>query len=83
MNNLGDNMNQLNIGQKIHYTGDMANDAAFGEIIYIDAEVCEVKYDDGKVRVVYLSSFSKGPGQRYKTIEQYNEERAKLSWSRN
>jgi len=63
-------MNQLNIGQKIHYTGDMANDAAFGEIIYIDAEVCEVKYDDG-------------PGQRYKTIEQYNEERAKLSWSRN
>lgn len=76
-------MNNLQIGQKFYYTGDQANSSDFGEIIEIHERTnyTQVRYlckfESGKERIVEAMSFNKGIGQRFKTIEQYNEEREK------
>jgi hypothetical protein len=75
----------LPIGQKVYYTGDMANVAAFGVVVakgenayykYYDIEIVSDEPNNEKTtKRVYASSFTAGPGQRYKTIEQYKSER--------
>lgn len=73
-------MTNLKVGQKIYYTGDMANTSDFGEIVNIINDKWGLRYDvklnDGRLfRAVMHLGFDKGPGQRFKTIEQWQEER--------
>ena len=74
-------METLQAGQKIYYTGDMANESSFGEIMEVFPPtkytyiMYKIKFDNGKERKVEAYGFNKGIGQRFKTIEQYNEER--------
>ena len=80
---------ELKKGQRFYYTGDRANRSTFGTITGIKDHgkfgySYIVKYDDqrfkGDTKIGYVESrsFSIGPGQRFKTIEQYNEEAEKL-----
>ncbi len=81
------NTDKLKVGQKIYYTGDMANGDSFGEIIKVETisiypVTYTIKYEeerfegDTKIsKCILPSSFEKSPGQRFKTIEQYEEER--------
>jgi hypothetical protein len=72
-------------GDRFYYTGDMANAASFGTVVasgsnefysYYDTEIDPIDANGEKVaRRVYVSSFTAGPGQRYKSIEQYDAER--------
>lgn len=70
------------IGQKFYYTGDMANDSDFGEIteVHPPTKYTQLRYtvlfDSGKTRIVDHFAFNVSPGQRFKTIEQYNRENA-------
>ncbi|HXU25585.1 MAG TPA: hypothetical protein VN698_00020 [Bacteroidia bacterium] len=74
-------MEPLKIGQKIYYTGDMANASDFGIITEVFEPtkytywMYKIKFDSGKERKVEAYGFNKSPGQRFKTIEQYNQER--------
>lgn len=74
-------MQPLPIGQKFYYTGDMANSSDFGEILEVQlpTKYTQLRYkcsfENGKERIVEHSSFVKSIGQRFKTMEQYNEER--------
>lgn len=71
---------KINIGDKYYYTGDQANIPDFGVILNIWAdkwgEFFTGKLDDGRLQEgIYLIAFNESPGQRFKTIEQYNSER--------
>jgi hypothetical protein len=72
----------LQPGQRFYYTGDQANNSSFGEIVeQISATKYtqfsyKIKFEDGRESVIMHQSFSPSIGQRFKTIEQYNEERA-------
>ena len=73
----------LQPGQKFYYTGDQANNSSFGEIIeqipatkYTQFSY-KVRYEDGRESTIMHQAFSPSIGQRFKTIEQYNEEREK------
>lgn len=77
----------LKEGQRFYYTGDAANLPSFGKIIEVvpannySPLSYKVEYDnprfegDKQTSTIFHLSFSKGSGQRFKTIEQYNEER--------
>ena len=67
-------------GDRYFYTGDMANISDFGIItaIYQDkwGSFADGKLNDGREQKrLYVSMFSKGPGQRFIPIEQYEEDR--------
>lgn len=73
----------LQPGQRFYYTGDQANVSGFGTITEVLAatKYTQMSYrclfDDGRgERVIMHQAFSPSIGQRFKTIEQYNEERA-------
>lgn len=71
---------QITVGNRYYYTGDQANSSDFGIITELSknkwGEFFSGKLDDGRIqKSVYLLAFNKGPGQRFKTIDQYNEER--------
>ena len=77
----------LKVNDRIYYTGDMANHAAFGTV----TEVLEAtKYSQKSVKILYdterfegdnkkttipVIMFKEGNGQRFKTLEQYNREK--------
>ena len=82
-------MKQLAIGQKIYYTGDMANQDGFGEIVEIETNdrfgITEYKIemqDDEEERTMWISANSitdvyKGHcGFRFVTLEAYDKFRA-------
>lgn len=76
----------LEVGHRIYYTGDMANNPSFGKISavygnefgkFYDIEYENERFEgDTKIskRVPHIA-FNKSIGQRFKTIEQYKEER--------
>lgn len=75
-------MTKLNVGQKIFYTGDMANQEGFGVIESIEpankwhGECYNIKMEDGREwNKVQPVQFFKSPGQRFMTIEQYEQDR--------
>ena len=75
-------------GDRIYYTGDMANGSSEGTITacnpataYIPESV-DIEYDEPrfggdtmKSRKVLLQNFSKGPGRRFYLLEEWNAER--------
>jgi hypothetical protein len=68
-------------GDRYYYTGDMANASDFGVITKITSDKWGTRFwgklDDGREqKAVTILVFEKGVGQRFKTIEQYNQERA-------
>lgn len=70
-------MKQLEKGQRFYYTGDAANQSGFGVIDGIKDDNYHIKFDDGRPWAwVANYVWDKSPGQRFMTIEQYNEERS-------
>jgi hypothetical protein len=75
----------LKEGQRFFYTGDMANCSTFGTILDVQntkyglnyhVEFDNERFDgDSRFDILYEYSFDKGVGQRFKTIEQFNQER--------
>jgi len=70
----------MNIGDRYYYTGDQANVSDFGTITKLENDKWGSfffgKLDDGREQKrIHLIAFEKGVGQRFKTIEQYNQER--------
>lgn len=74
--------NQLSIGTKIYYTGDMANSEGVG-IITKEHEATkyaphcfDIEMEDGrKMRMIKPASFNAGPGQRFHVYETWKTER--------
>lgn len=74
----------LEIGTRIYYTGDQANNPGKGTIT---AHIERTQYgpfgyqitmDDGRIwRHIYASSFNKGPGRRFMTMEEHQTDREK------
>jgi hypothetical protein len=81
---------QLQAGDRFYYTGDMANGASFGTItkriedpkwgLRYDAEFDDERFegDDKTSHAIFPLSFAFGPGQRFKTIAQYESERREM-----
>jgi len=78
---------ELQVGDRFFYTGDMANDSSFGTILERLGSVTKgdlrynAKFDECPDRPVHLIEpmcFLSVPGQRLKTMEQYNFERAEM-----
>ena len=79
---------KLQTGDRIYYTGDMANGESFGTIpdriedpkwgLKYNVEFDDERFDgdDRTSRGVMPASFITGPGQRFKTMDQYETERA-------
>ena len=72
---------ELQIGIRVYYTGDFANVSDFGTITKRESgrwgEFVDVTLDDGRIFThVFASGFDRSPGQRFKTMTQYNQERA-------
>lgn len=70
----------MEIGDRYYYTGDQANIEDFGTITNIISDKWGMRFegrlDDGRIqRGVHIIVFDKGPGQRFKSMEQYNQER--------
>lgn len=78
------NTTRLSVGQRFEYTGDMANSPDAGEIIEVIEPTqysglrYKCKMDSGKEKIVEALSFQKSIGQRFKTVEQMQEERHEL-----
>lgn len=78
--------NTLKEGDRFYYTGDMANGSSFGTITEVlqPTKYSHLRYrvtfdtirfeGDTKESIVEYFSFNKGIGQRFKTMDQYNEE---------
>lgn len=71
----------MKMGDKIYFTGDMANVPDFGFITGViepskfNGLSYTIALNDGRIfRMVSELSFVKGVGQRFKTMEQYREE---------
>jgi hypothetical protein len=73
-----ENMTLLSIGTKIYYTGDMANQSGFGEVIAHRSDWgMDIRFEDGRAfNALTMSSFSAGPGRRFMTLETHKAERA-------
>lgn len=79
----------LQVGDRFFYTGDMANAATWGTVLARIEDKWglhySVVYDDcrfeGDTRTsarVEVYGFYPAPGQRFKTEQQYNEERQRI-----
>jgi len=72
---------RLSVGQRFHYTGDMANNPDDGVIMEVlePTTYTQLRYrcqmDSGIDKIVEALSFEKSIGQRFKTIEQVEEEK--------
>jgi len=60
------------IGTRIYYTGDQANIEDYGTVTKFNdptkysPQTVDIKLDDGRVfKMIYLSAFTNGPGQRF------------------
>lgn len=76
----------LRVGDRFYYTGDMANRSSFGTIVArIEDPKWGLRYsvefdDDGRTsHSIMPASFTFGPGQRFKTMSQYDAERAEAT----
>lgn len=74
----------LQEGQRFYYTGDQANTPDYGTITKVlpATKYTQFSYkclfDDGRgERVIMHQAFNKSIGQRFKTIEQHQEEKSK------
>ncbi|MBE3126174.1 MAG: hypothetical protein IMZ57_11030 [Acidobacteria bacterium] len=68
-------------GEKIYYTGDMANADGFGEIVLVDSSgrfgtQVKIKMDDGRSFWISPASFVPGPGRRFMLKSEADAERA-------
>lgn len=68
------------VGSKIYYTGDMANQPYFAKVVEIREDSWGTKFlleevENGEKHWIEAISFSESPGQRFKTMQQYNDER--------
>ena len=71
----------MKIGERIFYTGDMANPEGWGKISDIKDDEWGIRYTitlkDGRVeRELYPAMFEKSVGQRFKTENQVKQEQA-------
>jgi hypothetical protein len=60
----------LSAGEKIYYSGDVANVDGFGEIVLVDSSgrfgtQIKIKMDDGRSFWISPASFVPGPGRRF------------------
>lgn len=75
------NNKPLEVGQKFYYTGDMGNNPDQGEIIEVlePTKYTQLRYrckmTSGKEKIIEAIGFHKSIGQRFKTVEQVEEER--------
>ena len=74
-------MVKMEIGERIFYTGDMANSEGWGKISDIKDDEWGLSYTvtlkDGRVcRELYPAMFEKSAGQRFKTESQVKQEQA-------
>lgn len=72
--------NNLKIGQKVVYTGDMANLPAEGEIVRFDPsgydiELINVAGEKRTARCISPVMFEKSPGRRFLLWEEYQANR--------
>jgi len=72
----------LTVGQRIYYTGDMANIEDEGRIVRmrpadrLAPESYDVKLNDGRIfRGVYHLSFDPGPGRRFWPLDEWEAQR--------
>lgn len=79
---INDMARNLQVGDRFYYTGDMANIDSFGVVIARHEDPrwglhYDVKFDvDGHVnKMLSFASFTAAPGQRFKTMVQYEAER--------
>ena len=84
----------MKLGDKIYYTGDMANSEGFGQIVFINppnrwaGETYDIAFDDGRVfKGIYPEMFDAGSGRRFWPLEEWQEDRQrrielmKKSWA--
>lgn len=74
------NYDNLKIGTKIHYTGDMANIEGWGEITTVKGSkfypvMYAIKLDDGRIFPGVLPLNFSGIGRRFVTEKEYEQER--------
>jgi hypothetical protein len=73
---------RLHVGQRFIYTGDQANVPDAGEIIEVQepTKYTQLRYkckmDSGREKIIEAIGFEKSIGQRFKTEEQVQQERA-------
>jgi hypothetical protein len=76
----------MNIGTRIYYTGDMANQDGFGEIIAVhgpdrwySGNCYDIRMEDGRLwkRVMdcQIQTKDRRPGERFMTVEVYQADR--------
>ncbi len=73
----------MKTGDRIYYTGDMANLESFGHIVKMHPahvygpESCDIQLEDPArlLRRVWLMSFDPGPGRRFWLADEWNAER--------
>jgi hypothetical protein len=74
---------QLTVGTRVRYTGDMANAEGVGEIFEVCApnrwnyQQVNIRLDDGRVMLgIHLCAFDPAPGQRFQLLADYQAARA-------
>ena len=68
---------KLTLGQRIYYTGDMANAESAGVVTAISGTAYTLDLDDGRVfRGISPLAFEPGPGRRFWLLEEWLEHRA-------
>ena len=78
------NYSNLQVGEKIYYSGDQANIEGFGTITHTNPNgwygmQYEITMEDGRIKKVILPlMFEKSPGRRFQLLSEYNEEREKI-----
>jgi major membrane immunogen (membrane-anchored lipoprotein) len=73
---------EIKEGTKIYYTGDMANEGAYGVIVkdYQDkwGEFFNIELEDGrKINALHQIAFAPGCGRRFMSFAEYQDERQK------
>ena len=78
------NYSNLQIGEKIYYSGDQANIEGFGTITNTNPNgwygmQYEITMEDERIKKAILPlMFEKSPGRRFQLLTEYNEEREKI-----
>ncbi len=76
---------QFAVGDKVYYTGDMANVSGFGAVVKINPanqwgpESYDIQLEDGGHlwTGIYGLSFKSGPGRRFWALEEWDEDQAR------
>ena len=64
----------MQVGDRIYYTGDMANNDGEGTVTSVDATTVDIAMDDGReFRRLWATAFNPGLGRRFWLLDEWVE----------